>query len=62
MFEQAYGSHGVECDSFICLVQGVALLEGVALFGSVWPYWSRCVTVDVGFKTLILVPCKPVFC
>jgi hypothetical protein len=32
----------------VCSAQGEALLE-------VWPCWSRCVTVGVGFKTLILV-------
>ena len=28
----------------------------------VWPCWSRCVTVGVSFKTLILAAWKPVFC
>jgi hypothetical protein len=37
----------------ICSAQGVALL-GVALLEWVWPCWSRCVTVGVDFKTLIL--------
>ena len=41
---------------WICLAQGGALLEGVALLEWVWPYWSRCVTVGMGFRTLILVP------
>jgi hypothetical protein len=27
---------------------------GVALLEEVWPCWRKCVTVDVGFKTLIL--------
>jgi hypothetical protein len=27
-----------------------------------WPCWSRCVTVGVGFKTLILAAWKSVFC
>jgi hypothetical protein len=27
----------------------------------VWPCWSRCVIVDIGFKTLILAAWKPVF-
>ena len=40
---------------FICLVQGVALLEGVALFEWVWP-----VTMGMGFKTLVLAAWKPV--
>jgi hypothetical protein len=39
----------------ICLAKGVALLGGVTL-------WSRCVTVDVGFKTPILAAWKSVFC
>jgi len=34
---------------------------GVALLEWVWPCWSGCVTVNVGFKTLILVAWKPVF-
>jgi hypothetical protein len=28
----------------------------------VWPCWSRCVTVGVGFKTLVIAVQKPVFC
>jgi hypothetical protein len=27
----------------------------------VWPHWSRCVTMDVGFKTLLLAAWKLVF-
>ena len=27
----------------------------------VWPCWSRCVTVNMGFKTIVLATCKPVF-
>jgi hypothetical protein len=46
----------------ICLLQGMTILEGLALLEWVWPSWSRCVTVDVGFKTLILVAWKSVFC
>ena len=38
--------------------QGVALLEGMALLEWVWPFWSKCVTVGVGFKTLILAAWK----
>jgi hypothetical protein len=41
--------------------QGVALLGGVALLEWVWPCLSRCVTVGVGFKTLILAAWEPVF-
>jgi hypothetical protein len=36
----------------ICLALEVALLGGVAV----------CVIVGVGYKTLILAACKPVFC
>ena len=32
----------------ICLAQGVALLEGVALLDWVWPYLSECGPVGVG--------------
>jgi hypothetical protein len=39
----------------ICSAQGVAQLEGVALFEKVWP-WIRCVIVGVGYKTLIYLP------
>jgi hypothetical protein len=46
----------------ICSTQGVALLESVVLLEEVWPFWSRCVTVDVDFKTLILAAWKSVFC
>ena len=38
---------------YICLTQGVALFEGVTLL--------ECVTVSVGFKTLILIAWKPAF-
>ena len=34
---------------------------GVVLLEEVWLCWSRCVTVGVGFKTLILAAWKPVF-
>ena len=44
------------------LAQGVALLEDVALLEYVCPSWSRCVTMGVGFKTLVLATWKPVFC
>jgi hypothetical protein len=43
----------------ICSAQGVALFGGVALLEWVWPYWSRCVTVDVAFETLILAAWEP---
>jgi hypothetical protein len=53
-------------DAFVmvckCLAQGVALFGDVALLEWVWPCWSRCVTVGVGFKTFILAAWKPVFC
>lgn len=39
----------------ICLVQGVALLGVMALLE------TKCVTVVVGFKTLVLASWKPVF-
>ena len=42
----------------ICSAQGVAQLEGVALLEWVWPCWSGCVTVDVGFKALTLANWK----
>jgi hypothetical protein len=38
----------------ISLAQGMALFGGVALMEWVWPYCSRCVTVGIGFKTLLL--------
>ena len=36
--------------------------QGVAQYFRVWPSWRRCVTVGVGFNTLVLVAWKPVFC
>jgi hypothetical protein len=39
----------------------MAPLRGVALLEGVWPSWSRCVTVGVGFKTLVLAAWNPVF-
>jgi hypothetical protein len=44
----------------ICLVQGVALLEDLALLEEVWPCWSRCITVGLGFNTLLLTTWKAV--
>ena len=40
----------------ICLGQGVALLGGVVLWEKV------CITVVVGFNTLVVVSWKSVFC
>jgi hypothetical protein len=45
---------------YICLTKEVELLEGVALLEWVWPCWSRCVTVGVGYKSLILAAWKSV--
>jgi hypothetical protein len=39
---------------YICLTQGVALLDSVALLEWVWSCWSRHGTVGIGLKTLIL--------
>jgi hypothetical protein len=33
---------------------GMALLGDVALLEEVWPFWSNCVTVEMGFETLLL--------
>jgi hypothetical protein len=46
----------------LCSAPGVTLLGGVALLEWVWPCWSGCVTVGVGFKTLIIDAWKSVFC
>jgi hypothetical protein len=46
----------LSCDfSFYSCCEGLNIL-GVALL--VWPCWSRCVNVDVGFKTFILASWK----
>ena len=45
---------------WICLAQGVALLRGVALLEWVWPCWRNCVTIEVGFKNLLLAVWKPI--
>jgi len=45
----------------VCSAQGEAALEGMALLEWMWPCWSECVTVGVGYKTLILATWKPVF-
>ena len=34
--------------------QGVVVLGGVALLEEVWLCWKKCVTVGVGFETLLL--------
>ena len=41
---------------WICLVQGVALLRGVTLWSrcGLGPSWRMCVTIEVGFETLLL--------
>jgi hypothetical protein len=46
---------------YICSAQGVTLLEGMGLLESVCPCRSRCVTVGVGYKTLILAAWKSDF-
>jgi hypothetical protein len=46
----------------ICLTLGVALLEGVDRLELAWSCGSRCVTVSIGFMTLILAAWKPVLC
>jgi hypothetical protein len=68
-----YGSHRLICLNkpigarewnvmvCICSAQGAAPLEGMTLLEQMWPCWSRCVTVGVGFKTLILTAWKSVF-
>jgi hypothetical protein len=43
-----------ECDGLSILGPGNALLEGMVLLEYVWPCWSRCIIVSVGFKTLLL--------
>jgi hypothetical protein len=43
------------------LAQTVALLEYVAFLEWVLPCWRKCVTVWVGFETLLLAVWKPVF-
>jgi len=45
----------------VCSAQGEAALEGMTLLECMWPCWSECVTLGVGFETLILTTCKPVF-
>ena len=45
----------------IWLAQGVALFGGETLLEYVWLCWSRCVTVNMGFKTLLLAAWKSVF-
>ncbi len=35
-------------------------IYGVVLL--VWPYWRKCVTVGMGFETLLVVIWEPVFC
>jgi len=49
------------CDGWYILGPGSGTIRrcgpvgvGVALLEWVWPCWSRCVTVGVGFKTLTL--------
>ena len=45
--------------SCVCVMLCICLAQGWHYY-KVWPYWSRCVTVGVGFKTLILVAWKQV--
>ena len=40
----------------------VCICPGSGNYLEVWPCWSRCVLVGVGFKTLILAAWKPVLC
>jgi hypothetical protein len=41
--------------------ESVKLLGGMAWLEEVWPCWRKCVTVGLGFKTLILAAWKPIF-
>ena len=49
-------------DGLYMLSPGSGTREGVALMEYVRPCWSRCVTVALGFNTLILAAWKSVFC
>ena len=40
----------------------MCLAQGMWRYLEVWPSWSRCITVSVGFNTLVLAAWKPVFC
>ena len=40
---------------------GVTLLGGVTLLEQVWPCWKNCLSVGVGFETLLLAKWEPVW-
>jgi hypothetical protein len=50
----------VGCDGLYTLGPGSGTIRRCGLLGWVWPCWSRCVTVGVGFKILILAAWKSV--
>jgi hypothetical protein len=61
VFEQAYGGKGVECGGLNMLGPGNGTSRRCGLIGIGVPYWKKCVTVGVDFKTLLLAAWKPVF-
>ena len=53
--QRFYCDSNPECDGLNMLgPQGVVVLGGVALLEEVWLCWKKCVTVGVGFETLLL--------
>ena len=47
--------------SLNALGPGSATIGGVALLEWVWPCWRKHVIVGMGFETLLLAACEPVF-
>jgi hypothetical protein len=49
------------CVWMLAFPQGMIQLGSVSLLKQVWPCWTKCITVRVGFETLLLASWKPVF-
>jgi hypothetical protein len=62
MFEQAYWGQIVECDGLHMLGPRSGTIRSYGPVGVSVASWSRCVTVGVGFNTLLLAAWKQVFC
>lgn len=55
------GKEHTLCDGLKMLIQGVELLESMALLKYGLPYWNSCITIGMGSKITILAAWKPVF-
>ena len=51
-----------ECSGLYMLGPGNGTIRRCGLVGVVWPHWRKCVTLGVGFETLLLAAWDSAFC